>query len=213
MQYTCRQTHDIRPSVREVYSSIYDIIQKNKIFTIYRSSNKGEVGILLEKLCGIPQSSALLDCLDGELKLFPLKYNENKQRFVPKESISVTMHHSEVDQHVPFEESKVFSKLEKVLFVGYFDANCKGSKERKIQFLNAFMFDIHEHPKIYEELRSDYEKIKEYYKCHGRITGKVGTLLQSRTKGIGGFKKDGTMRKKTRAFYLKPLFVFDVILK
>jgi len=59
------------------------------------TKNKGEVGVLLEKLTGIPQSSACLDCEDGELKVFPVKRNK-AGKLIPKETIAVTMINKEL---------------------------------------------------------------------------------------------------------------------
>ena len=50
---------------------------KNRIFKLLISSNKGKPGQFVEDRLGIKLSSDCLDCLDGEIKLFPLKQLKN----------------------------------------------------------------------------------------------------------------------------------------
>ena len=54
------------------------------------TKNKGAAGLLFEKLAEIPTSSACLDCLDGEVKLYPLK-TLKRGDIVPKETVAITM--------------------------------------------------------------------------------------------------------------------------
>ena len=46
-------------------------------YTLPITADKGIVGKKLEELTGIPASSACLDCIDGELKVFPVKRLQN----------------------------------------------------------------------------------------------------------------------------------------
>ena len=60
-----------RPTVVEIKERFQ--ILKGKIVEYPKTKNKGGPGQFLEQLLGIPNSSACLDCSDGELKLFPLR--------------------------------------------------------------------------------------------------------------------------------------------
>jgi len=61
----------IRPSINDVKRICSIVIGKK--YSLPKSKNKGAVGILLEEITGIPTSSACWDCVDGEVKAFPLK--------------------------------------------------------------------------------------------------------------------------------------------
>lgn len=147
-----------------------------------KTKNKGGVGQLLEKLLEIPHSSDCLDMLDGELKVFPLRPNGSV-----KESVAVTMVDKELLKMTPFEESRVYKKLENVLFVPY-----KRDREN-VCFMEAIHFTRdHEY---FEQLKKDYTDIQTE-----EFSGKIGKYLQTRTKGKG----HGTT---SRAFYLRASFI------
>lgn len=54
-----------RQTIAEIHAKILPII--NTVFTLPKTTNKGQAGLFLEKLLGIPHTSDCLDCLDGEL--------------------------------------------------------------------------------------------------------------------------------------------------
>jgi DNA mismatch repair protein MutH len=163
--------------VKVAYTSI-----SGKTHLCVKTKNKGGAGHLLEDLLKIPHSSDCLDMVDGELKVFPLLPNGNV-----KESVAVTMLDKELLKTTPFEESRVYKKLENVLFVPYKrdgDSVC---------FMDAIHFTKdHEY---FEQLKKDYTDIQTE-----EFSGKVGKYLQSRTKGAG----HGTT---SRAFYLRSSFM------
>ena len=163
-----------------------------------KGSNKGGVGLTLEMILGIPASGECWDCLDGEVKAFPQVVGKNGGRLVeegedcPKETVAVTMVRPESDLEKEWEDSRVCKKLSKVLFVGYKREGDLVRWGEKRVFMKG--------DEMWEELKSDYREIKEYYKENKKTSGKVGNLLQIRTKGPGG-------EKKSWAFYLKKSFM------
>ena len=154
--------------------------------TVSKSRNKGSVGLYLEQRIGIPPSGRCLDCLDGEIKTFPLKRNKSG-KVVPKETVAITMHNIEVDAQTEFGESRLYKKTNNIVFVSYIRNN-----DNEITFVGMY------HPRgLHEKIRQDYKSIVDYYIKNADVTGKVGSYMQSRTKGQGG------KSKKTRAFYFK----------
>ena len=168
-----------------------------------KNKNKGKAGLLLEKILGIPTSSACLDCQDGEIKAFPVIKAGKRCRiqkeglFYPKETVAVTMCRPELDLQVPFNESRVKKKLSSVLFIQYQYL----PNEEKIKWINEKYFET-TNP-IFQQLEKDYLEIQNYYKENRETKSRIGKLLQIRTKGPGG-------DKKSWAFYLKKQFMIQL---
>jgi len=162
------------------------------------TSNKGAPGLLLEKLTGIPTSSALLDALDGELKMVPYKRLKNGS-LVPKETIAVTMLNCDHLCTTAFGDSHCATKLRRMLIVPYLrDGD-------NIRLLKPTLFDAATNQEVFAVLAADYEAIQKEWNTKKELHSETGTLLQTRTKGPGG------KAKKTRAFYLRPAFMKKVI--
>ena len=163
------------------------------------NKNKGSRGQLLENALGIPNSSALKDLIDGELKTF-----------TQGETIAVTqLKHclSEIiEDSISFDESKVGQKLKQTVYVGF---------TRENDYVGTVILNEETHATHYQELREDYEficnSIRTLFdagKQLGTITGPNG-LLQIRTKAS---KTNGhyvpltfagcTLKDKGMAFYL-----------
>jgi len=163
------------------------------------TKNKGEVGVLLEKLTGIPQSSACLDCEDGELKVFPVKRNK-AGKLIPKETIAVTMINKELLKSETFENSRVFKKLSNTLYVPY---------ERtgdNVTYLEPTLVNLtaDKYKPLYEKLKTDYDYIRNKFIESGVMSSEDGVILQNRTKGAGH-------GSTSRAFYLKKEFSTEFI--
>jgi DNA mismatch repair protein MutH len=178
-----------RPNIEHVKKCAIDNIDTPHHCPI--SKNKGAAGLLFEQLAGIPTSSACLDCLDGEVKVFPLKKLKNG-KIVPKETVAITMMNPEDLDTISWNESRCCKKINNVLFVGYLrDGD-------NIIIKKVFLMNEESEPELYKTFQNDYETIQNIWKTEKRISAKTGTLIQSRTKGPGGNKK------KTRAFYFRP---------
>lgn len=160
-----------------------------------KTKNKGETGILLEKLTGIPQTSNCLDCTDGELKTFPLK-RDKAGRLVPKETIAITMLDRDTLKDCAFAQSRPCKKMSKMLCVPY---------ERtgdNIVYYTPILIDLSlpTYAALASILQADYELIQKKFNETGELSSADGILLQNRTKGAGH-------GSTSRAFYLRTDFV------
>jgi DNA mismatch repair protein MutH len=179
----------IRPTLSTVMERILPLLGVEHM--VPRTENKGNAGHYLETLLGIPHSSACLDCEDGELKVFPLKYNAAKQ-LVPKETVAVTMCNQEALCSVAFEDSKAAKKLRNTLFIPYLRTD-----KDTIIYYTPFCFTA-DHV-LWQTLADDYAAIQQKAK-EGIMTSSIGTYLQTRTKGAGH-------GSTSRAFYLRTQFL------
>lgn len=183
-----------RQCIDHVHKKVIEIA--NTTYDLPKTANKGKPGNYLEQLTGIPQSSECLDCIDGEVKVFPLK----KLRtgiIAPKETVAVCMINKDDLVANEFYESRCYKKLSNVLFVGYY------REDDKITYMQPTLFDLDTHNEIKEQLKNDYDTIREYFMKNSTLEGssKLGVYLQNRTKGKGG------NAPKTRAFYLRTGFI------
>jgi DNA mismatch repair protein MutH len=183
-----------RQCIDHVHKKVIEIA--NTIYELPKTANKGKPGNYLEQLTGIPQSSECLDCIDGEVKVFPLK-KLRTGAISPKETIAVCMINNNDLTATDFYESRCYKKLSNVLFVGYY------REDDKITYMQPTLFDLETHTEIREQLKKDYDTIREYFMKNSTLEGssKLGVYLQNRTKGKGG------NAPKTRAFYLRTGFI------
>lgn len=137
-----------------------------------------------------------MDLSDGEIKAFPVIITKNGP--VPAETIAITM----VEANLPekFSDSRLFKKIQKILFVPYF---IKSFSE--FLLLPIAIFNLNEDIEIRKQLENDYLLIREKT-IKNEISGEFGTLVQSRTKGTGH-------GSTTRAFYFKREFINKIISK
>lgn len=189
-----------RPTIEQVCAKVLENV--NILHNLPKTKNKGTPGNYLENLTGIPTSSACLDCSDGEVKIFPLKLTKSGN-YVPKETIAVTMLSKDSLVAHAFEESKVYQKLSKVLYVPYF------RNGDIIQYFTPTIIDLREekYAPLIETIRQDYQAIRKHFVETGALEGssKLGKYLQNRTKGAG------KGAPKTRAYYLRPLFMKEFV--
>ena len=164
------------------------------------NKNKGSRGQLLENALGIPNSSALKDLIDGELKTF-----------TQGETIAVTqLKHclSEIiEDSISFDESKVGQKLKQTVYVGFSRAN---------EYLGTAVLNEESDSKHYQQLREDYEyicdKIQRAFDVETKLNTITGpnNLLQIRTKASKSSSGHYTplcyngveLKDKYMAFYL-----------
>lgn len=178
-----------RPTIQDVQTKMSTIIDVCHNCPI--TSNKGGVGHLLEDLLGIPRSSACLDCIDGEVKAFPLKKLKNGT-LVPKETIAVTMLSTDCLRSEEFSSSRCFQKMSRMLMIPYLrDGD-------NITFYKPTLLELQ--GDVLTLIKQDYDAIRNDFLTTGELHSEIGTYLQNRTKGPGG-------EKKTRAFYLRTGFL------
>ena len=182
-------------TVAEIYAKVKLIVGIE--YSLPKTSNKGRPGLFLEELLDIPHTQNCLDCLDGELKLFPTKKLKDGT-LVPKESIAITMLSENELRLNDFNTSKCCNKMSRMLLVPYFRT------EDNIQFMMPKIIDREciEFAELYNIIELDYMNIKHKYIETGNLlsTSNIGTLLQNRTKGAGH-------GSTSRAFYIRPLFM------
>lgn len=190
-----------RPTIEFVLQKGTEIANISHPFN--KTIDKGKAGKLYEKLMGIPASSACLDCENGEVKVFPKK--QNKNGFVPKETIAVTMITDATLRTDTFENSRCYKKLSRTLYVPYILKN----NDTEICYGTPVLIDLNEEKNkhILDTLKSDYEEIRQFLITDNTLEhgSHVGKWLQQRTKGAGRGKP------KTRAFYLRTQYMQELI--
>ncbi|MDD5551828.1 MAG: MutH/Sau3AI family endonuclease [Candidatus Pacebacteria bacterium] len=167
--------------------------------TVFKNGklNKGWAGHVLEHCLGLG-----LNCRQApngeswELKLVPLKKKDGK--YVPKETMAITMINAQNVAETEFENSHLLKKLESLIICG---REFESKEEKRSILISVGTFDLVD-KKIKKQVEEDYELVKETIKKKGfdHLTGKMGELVQPRTKGPG----HGSI---SRAFYARTKFV------
>ena len=164
--------------------------------------NKGWAGHTLEHFLGLPINSAQSPNFGSwELKLVPLKRLKSGE-IVPKETMAITMIDPVNVREKPFEDSHLFSKLKKaVVCARMFESQAEESSI----LVQVATFDLAD-PETYAQVKQDYEEVRETIRTRGfdALTGKMGVLVQPRTKGPG----HGSI---SRAFYARTGFVKHIL--
>ncbi|MDQ3323587.1 MAG: hypothetical protein M3525_14315 [Acidobacteriota bacterium] len=159
--------------------------------------NKGWAGHVIERHLGLPLNSSRSPNFGSwELKVVPLKLNR-KGKLVVKETMAITMIDAIEVAAKEFEESHVFNKLQKMVVV----SRVFESKAETSSLLHAVAtFDLN-NPLVFEQVKVDYNLIQETILTKGfqTLTGKIGVLVQPRTKGAGH-------GSTSRAFYARKIF-------
>lgn len=163
--------------------------------------NKGWAGHVLERYLDLKINSAQQpDGGDWELKIIPLKMKEDL--LIPKETMAITMINPEEVVETPFEKSHMFNKLKSLIICGrIFEAK---TEPRSILH-SVGGFDLHD-PQLLATVKEDYETVQNVIRKTGfvSLTGRMGTLVQPRTKGPG----HGSI---SRAFYARKALVSIIL--
>ena len=159
--------------------------------------NKGWVGHTMERCLGLPlNSSRNPNAGSWELKVASLVYRKSG-KLVPKETMWITSLTAEDVTARSFEHSHLLGKLRHLLVVSrVFESR----EETHSLIYGAASFDLDD-ADTYQLVKADYDLVRRTIKTTGfdSLTGRMGVLIQPRTKGKG----HGTT---TRAFYArKPL--------
>jgi DNA mismatch repair protein MutH len=164
--------------------------------------NKGWAGHLLERYLGLPINSAQSPNFGSwELKIVPLKKLTNG-RITVKETMAITMIDPVNVRNTPFEQSHLLTKLKKaVICARLFESQ----DENQSILMNVSAFDLN-NEEDYQQVKKDYEEVRNCIATRGfeHLTGKMGVLVQPRTKGAG----HGTT---SRAFYARTQFVAKIL--
>ncbi len=160
--------------------------------------NKGWAGLTLEKALGIGNDRRQASNGDfWELKLVPLRKNKQGNWRV-KESMAITMIQPEDVVRTPFAQSHLCDKMKKMIICG---RARKDERESSSVLLYVNSFDLLD-SRFWETIKRDYEWVQQVIREKGfdELTGKMGKIIQPRTKGKGH-------GSHTRAFYARPSFV------
>src|ERR1043166_4346369 len=152
---------------------------------VWRNSreNKGWAGQVIERYLGLPQNSRQApDFGDWELKVVPLRKDASGNLHV-KESMAITMIEPVEVLANKFEDSHLYDKLRSMVVVSRV---WESAREEHSMLHAAAEFDLDD-PKIYAQVRDDYETIRGQIRTHGidSVTGALGKVVQARTKGPG----------------------------
>lgn len=164
--------------------------------------NKGWAGHVLERYLGLPINSAQSPNFGSwELKIVPLKRLRTGE-IVVKETMAITMIDPVNVSQKEFEKSHLLAKLKKIVVC----ARMFESKEEKSSILvRVSTFDL-DNPAIYQQVKADYNSTRNTIRRKGfdELTGKMGVLVQPRTKGPGH-------GSTSRAFYARKKFVAHIL--
>lgn len=164
--------------------------------------NKGWVGHTVERYLGIPiNSSRSPNFGSWELKAVSLRYLRNGN-LVPKETMWVTMIDAVEVAAKEFEDSHLLTKMRKLLVVARV---FESQKEEHTLLHSAAEFDLDDFD-TYNQVKSDYDLIRNTIRTTGfdTLTGKMGVLIQPRTKGTGH-------GSTSRAFYARKEFLAHIL--
>ena len=164
--------------------------------------NKGWAGHVIERYLGLPLNSSRAPNFGSwELKVVPLKRNR-KNELIVKETMAITMIDAVEVAAKAFEESHVFNKLQKMVVVSrVFESQAETSSLLHA----AATFDL-DNPHVFAQIKADYNTIRETILTKGfhALTGRIGVLVQPRTKGAGH-------GSTSRAFYARKNLVAHIL--
>lgn len=164
--------------------------------------NKGWAGHTIERYLGLALNSSRSPNFGSwELKLVPLIPKRTGELRV-KETMAITMIDPVEVENKEFEESHLFNKLQKMVVV----ARVFESQADNCSLVHSVAsFDL-DNPTIYEQVKADYNLVRETIITQGfsSLSGKMGKLVQPRTKGQGH-------GSTSRAFYARTGFVAHIL--
>lgn len=171
--------------------------------TVFKNGkiNKGWAGHVLEKYLGLGLSSLQApNGLSWELKMVSLRRHDN--RYIPKETMAITMINARDLVKKNFKDSHLFNKLKSLIICGRL---FESKEERHSILISVGTFDLVD-KKIWGQVKKDYELVQETIRNKGfnSLSGKMGVLVQPRTKGPGH-------GSTSRAFYARTKFVKKIL--
>jgi DNA mismatch repair protein MutH len=164
--------------------------------------SKGWAGHTIERYLGLPLNSAQSPNFGSwELKVVPVRIRPRVGLCV-KETMAITMIDPVEVKAKTFEQSHLYSKMRKMIVVA---RTFVDRVESSAKVHSVGIFDL-EDPKVYAQVKADYDLVREtlHTKGFAALTGKMGKLVQPRTKGAG----HGTI---SRAFYARTQFVSHIL--
>ncbi|MFH7026161.1 MAG: MutH/Sau3AI family endonuclease [Heteroscytonema crispum UTEX LB 1556] len=165
--------------------------------------NKGWSGHTIERFLGLALNSSRSPNFGSwELKVIPLVLNKRTGLLKVKETMAITMIDPVEVSNKEFEDSHLFNKLKKIVVVARV---FESQNESRSLLHSVASFDL-EHPEIYAQVKADYDLVRDTIINQGfaKLTGKMGVLVQPRTKGPGH-------GSTSRAFYARTSFVAHIL--
>lgn len=178
-------------------------IAKERNISIYNNGkiDKGWKGFVLESILDIPKNkSRSPDGLNFELKSTPFYKLKRSGLWAPRETLAITMLHSNHVIDTPFIKSHCWTKLQSMLYcaVSWDGPNVPKSKLLKIQ---PVIFQYGD--ELVQQMEQDYELIREQLKNGSKLSSRHGILIQARTKG--------SKNTASRAFYGRKSLINKII--
>ena len=182
------------------------LLAKKYGISIYKNGkvNKGWAGHVFERYLELPINSAQSPNFGSwELKSIPLKKLKNGSWTI-KETMAVTMIDPINVKQKEFKDSHLLAKLKKAVIV----ARTVGESVDDPSYVDSVVsFDLK--GEIYKIIENDYNIVRNTLLNNSNgfdlLTGKMGQIVQPRTKGTG----HGSI---TRAFYIRTSFLKQIIL-
>jgi len=176
------------------------ILAKKYSITTYETGkqNKGWKGLVLERLVGLENNvSKAPNGLSWELK--SVSFHHIKDKFVPKETMAITMVNPEELKQQSFFESHCWAKLKSIIFCA---VECHDKNAESTKLIKVASLDFSETDELIQEIKADYDFIRNKLIKKGfkALTGKDGKWIQARTKGSGH-------GSTSRAFYARTSLV------
>ena len=164
--------------------------------------SKGWAGHTIERFLGLPRNSAQSPNFGSwELKVVPVRVRP-KVGLCVKETMAITFIDEFEVKLKTFEQSHLLNKLRKMIVVArtYVD---KTELSAPIHSVGTFDLDD---PRIYAQVKADYDLVRATLLTKGfsALSGKMGVLVQPRTKGAGH-------GSTSRAFYARTKFVAHIL--
>jgi DNA mismatch repair protein MutH len=178
---------------------------------------KGNTGKLLEKIIGLPAGNTLRDFENGELKT-----NKCNETGKPLETMFISQISNRfdelLDESLKFKDSWIYEKIQRLLYVPV----VKTDKDPdNWYFLKTVFIDISQNEDLYNQLKSDFEQIKQ--KVIGDVNSgdnfihtSSGKYIQIRTKDAKPYnpifsnRLNREVSNKNFAFYFKKDFMKKV---
>lgn len=170
--------------------------------TVNNRQNKGWAGQVCERHLNLPLNSCRSPNFGSwELKVIPLKYLKSG-RLAFKETMAICMIDKVDVARKAFHQSHVLHKLAKMVVV----ARTVGADYREPTFVYKVVeFVLSED--LYEKVERDYDQVRAVIRDPNRgfnfLTGRMGVLIQPRTKGAG-------YGSTSRAFYARKELLAEI---
>jgi DNA mismatch repair protein MutH len=187
--------------LRELIGQDLCVLAGNYGIRIWRegSLNKGWAGRVLEHYLGSSHAHGQVpDFGDWELKLVSLKRNRRGNLAI-KETMAITMINPDHVVQTPFEKSHLFNKMQRMIVVARI---YQGPMERCSLVSHAVPFDLERD--VLLRVKADYDFVRNTIRQGATLSGKMGVLVQPRTKGPG-------YGSATRAFYARPRLIKQIL--